>query len=373
MTVEVLIDGVVFENSYQIGIWRVFYEVIRRTCSDIRYTILLCKEPKQPLPDGITIAKCSHRLHASGLKQRFASARRNRAIRLISARWPNAIWHSTFFTLDPRPSGYSVVTVHDMIAEEFFWTHPQLNSQAQTKATAIDNADGVIVVSEATRAALANRIPHHLPPTFVIPHGHEHLVPALGSPAETPPNRREPYALFVGSRTLYKNFQLVLEAMKTSEWPDTMKLVVAGPPFSISEEQLLRGFGISSNVTHAGRVADEELRNLYKGASCFLFPSKQEGFGLPVLEAQLSGCIPILSDIPVFHETAGEGAIFFDPTSPLSLARSVQRARDNQVHSRLMPAINSNPHRYSWDETANATLKVYKSVAEKSLRRKRQS
>ena len=66
-------------------------------------------------------------------------------------------------------------------------------------------------------------------------------------------------------------------------------------------------------IRFLGRVSDEELVRLYNQASCFIFPSIYEGFGLPTIEAMKCGCPVLSSDIPVLREVCGDAAIFFNP------------------------------------------------------------
>lgn len=105
------------------------------------------------------------------------------------------------------------------------------------------------------------------------------------------------YVLAVSSLNPSKNFKLILETAKIS--PKINFIIAGGTNSTVFKEQ---GFEITSNVKFIGYVNDEELVALYKYASCFVYPSIYEGFGIPPLEAMYFNCPVILSDIEVFKE-----------------------------------------------------------------------
>jgi glycosyltransferase involved in cell wall biosynthesis len=78
-------------------------------------------------------------------------------------------------------------------------------------------------------------------------------------------------------------------------------------------------------VKHVGYVNDGELRALYEGAACFVYPSLYEGFGLPALEAMACGCPVIVSAAASLPEVCGDAALYCDPLDPESIARQIRR------------------------------------------------
>ncbi len=80
---------------------------------------------------------------------------------------------------------------------------------------------------------------------------------------------------------------------------------MVGIPFSEEENALIRSYGVKDLVVHEGVVSDQGLERLYRESLCFVFPSLREGFGLPLIEALRQGCVPVVSDIPVFKELVG--------------------------------------------------------------------
>ncbi len=88
-----------------------------------------------------------------------------------------------------------------------------------------------------------------------------------------------------------------------------------------------------------------------------------EGFGIPVLEAQLCGCPAVISDIPAFREVAGDAAVFFDPRLAERLAEAVAAVGEPDIRRRLVEAGRANVPRFNWDRTAEQWFEVYSEAA----------
>ena len=355
----VLIDGIVFENTFQVGVWRLFYEVMKRTAQEVDYRLLVSGALVQPVPDGVQVIRSSHRRKcrrydvAGRLSKRLAH-------RSIRKNYAKAIWHSTFFSPDPRSAVFSVVSIYDMIAEKFFLQSPHLEPQIELKNLALEKASMVLSISRTTaeelrlfRQVVDDRIE-------VATLGSEHLRFLENSNCSGSTLRKN--CLFVGSRFSYKNFPMLVEAVSRPEWPKGVNVCVAGKPFSENERRLLHYFGVSDRFEHAGFLSDYDLKSAYATSLSFVFPSMGEGFGLPTLEAQINGCLPVVSDLPVFREVAGEAAIYFNPRCSCSLAEAIAKSVDPMYRQALLPECHKNAAKFSWDETAAVTLSCYRQV-----------
>jgi glycosyltransferase involved in cell wall biosynthesis len=358
---NVAVDGVVFENRHQIGIWRYHYEVMRRLDPRVRCTLWLRSDPIQECPAEVLVRRDVARKWFPPWDL-LGQARRLRDC-LTTPAWLNSadVFHSTFFTRCPVRGPAVVVTVHDMIPERLVsicgsWARWQI---ARKKAL-IRAATICITISAATAEDLKTFYPEVADRIRVIHLGAEHLFGAA-RPADCDRSggASDPFALYVGLRREYKNFSLLLEAMRHRSWPRDLHLHVVGPPWDESERKTIEDFGLRDRIRALGRVSDAELRSEYAGACCVVVPSLLEGFGLPVLEAQANGCPAVLSDISVFHEVAGEAALFFDPRLGERLAEAVALAREPGVRRRLVAAGGENVRRFSWDRTAEQTCAAY--------------
>ena len=205
-------------------------------------------------------------------------------------------------------------------------------------------ADAIIVPSQFTADELMD--------LYNIPAQKIHVVHHGGpgwqiSPEPLVENR----FLFVGNRTYYKNFTVVLEALKMV--PE-VTLLIAGPPLNDMEIKLIDDLGICGQIKVVN-ASDEELKKLYASSSALIFPSLMEGFGLPALEAFAADCPVICSDIPVFHEVCGDAALYFKPDSPAMLADAM---KENIKH-RFTENIAAQLVKFSWKKCAAETLSVY--------------
>jgi glycosyltransferase involved in cell wall biosynthesis len=375
----VWIDGLAFESTHQRGIWRVFYELINRTNDRVRYTIWLQNEPALPLPKAARVVRSEGRRELSPfqfcrrLERRWL--RKNDPKELANA----DVFHSTGFTWPKRGSLPIALTLCDMIAESHFSICTrEVQETLPVKRDALYRATGLLCISQSTLNELVAFYPDlqpkakviHLGAGPILPDGNENCV-AVGHevishvskshPAATIQDRN-PHAkeaVYVGQRAGYKNFGLILQAMTLATWPTYVHLIVVGQEFNFGEQLLIRRYGLDDRIQHAGTLSDSALTDLYSRAHCLLFPSLQEGFGLPCLEAQISGCPLLCSDIPVFREVAGDAAIFFDPRMPQSLARAVKSLDTLNVKEELLIAGRNNTKRFRWGTFANEVVSWY--------------
>ena len=259
------------------------------------------------------------------------------------------IFHPTFYgsyCLKYAQKRQMVLTVHDMIHDRFSQL-PAAEWEKKEKYLMSHAAAAVIVPSRFTADELMS--------LYGIPSGKIHVV-HHGAPhwRQNREKVKENCFLFVGGRGYYKNFSLVLNAM--IKVPESTLLAV-GPSFSKEEKALIANAGLTERITHIS-ACEEELPSLYASSAAFIFSSKMEGFGLPVLESFASGCPVLLSDIPVFHEVAASAALYFDPDSPDSLADAMKQIMNKEVSFDLSGRLAE----FSWQKCASETRAVYDHV-----------
>jgi len=120
---------------------------------------------------------------------------------------------------------------------------------------------------------------------------------------------------------------------------------------------LLDGLG----VRVVDYVPDDELPRLYRGASVFVFPSRFEGFGMPVVEAMASGTPVVCSNHPSLDEAAGDAAVRVDPENPCAIARGIGEARERREE--LVAKGLQHARRFTWRATGAALLQGYRAAA----------
>jgi glycosyltransferase involved in cell wall biosynthesis len=147
---------------------------------------------------------------------------------------------------------------------------------------------------------------------FIAPNGHEHALRWDAKRANNPliGALKRPYVLLLGSRAKHKNIDVILGQARGLDEAG-IDVVVAGAGSSVFAASALSDQ--HSNIHCAGYVDEDDLAALYEGALCLVFPSKTEGFGLPLLEAMARGCPVISSNAASLVEVGGDAAVYVDP------------------------------------------------------------
>ncbi len=169
--------------------------------------------------------------------------------------------------------------------------------------------------------------------------------------------------LSVGVLQTRKNTLNALRALQIL--PERFRLVLVGGNGYGSEtiHEFIRKERFHSRVTVLGHVAADRLPVLYQAASVFLFPSLEEGFGFPVLEAMGHGVPVVASGTSSLPEVGGEAALYVDPLNPRDIAVKVLRmTEDRDLRERLIPQGLARAREFTWRRTAEGTLQVYDQV-----------
>jgi glycosyltransferase involved in cell wall biosynthesis len=175
---------------------------------------------------------------------------------------------------------------------------------------------------------------------------------------------RGPYLLYVGNITRRKNIPVLLEAYASIRNAVNARLVLAGALEFGGGEALERIRQGMDGVSYLGRVSDEELRALYQGALAFVYPSQDEGFGLPVLEAMASRVPVITTTGGALPEAVGDAGLLVAPGSVPELAEAIKRlAGDAGLRESLVARGRARVAEHPWSRTAQQTLDLYEKAA----------
>ena len=166
--------------------------------------------------------------------------------------------------------------------------------------------------------------------------------------------------LFVSALHARKDPLSAVEALALL--PEDLRLVMVGPDKGLGDTVRERSasLGLAGRVDLRGHVAKDELAALYRGALCLVFPSRYEGFGLPIVEAMASGTPVVTTAAGATTEVAGDAAVIVEPGDPCALAGGIERALADR--DRLVAAGLERARLYSWAETARRTLAVYREL-----------
>jgi glycosyltransferase involved in cell wall biosynthesis len=274
-----------------------------------------------------------------------------------------AVLHSTAGSLIRRSRGIKeVVTLHDLAVLR----HPERfrawqRASGRRRLSKLRRADQVICISRFTAEEAMSLLNLPSAKLIVIHNGCEfhpsEPVPPEARPEVTLPNE---YLLFVGSLEPGKNLALLKEVYVLAE---SRKLFL--PPLLIVGARW-EGVGDEGRPPkgwhYLGRLPDEVLVHLYRGAVGLVFPSKYEGFGLPVLEAMALGCPVICSPVASMPEVGGAAALFADLTPEAYLKAMRQVSCETGLRNELIERGLAQAAKFSWTKCASEVLQVYRAT-----------
>ena len=284
------------------------------------------------------------------------------------------VWHSPHYTMPHRGASPTVVTVHDLT----FFTNPEWHERAKVAffRRAIDysvrHARVVVCVSEFTARVLREVVSVEVP-VVVAPLGvdlERYCVDgdrALDEVALTPYrlSRDVPVVLFVGTAEPRKGLDVLLNAFEALARDDAdVELWLVGQSgwgLGALEEQLGR-HPYAPRIRRLGFVDDDALPALYRRASVVAYPSRGEGFGLPVLEAMACGAVVVTSRATVMADVAGGEANLVTAGDELELAAALARALalDDRERRERAARARERAELFTWDACVERHLDAYR-------------
>lgn len=363
---KLLFDHQAFLEQQYGGVSRYICEVATRLSMSERFSVVVAaglhvNELLQPDQLRVIGKKIRPVKRTASLRAYF-----NRTLEsaLIQAWRPNIV-HETYYRRWDRGAAQAkvVVTMHDFIHERhsmFFDADPTV----ARRKVAMDRADALVCVSHATRQYLCDLYPQHAAKSTVIQHGQNYSEPSRQALAAIDKfTGGRPFLLYVGSRFGYKNFPMFVNAFAASLAPDESAVLVCfgGGEFDATELAQMREAGLAQEQCLQLSGSDDLLHATYKRAATFAYPSLEEGFGIPLLEARAAGCPVACSRIPVFEEVLQADAFYFDPRSVDGMADALQLAFNagGNVGTRTPAPI----QRFSWQRSADLHGRLYASLA----------
>jgi glycosyltransferase involved in cell wall biosynthesis len=193
---------------------------------------------------------------------------------------------------------------------------------------------------------------------LVLPCGSSHLGPVEADAGVLSAHALAPrsYLLAVGSANPTKNFAALVAAFQALPRDLELRLVIVGGAnanvFAPGAEE-----SRDPRILRVGPVPDSQLKALYQSALAFVYPSLDEGFGLPPLEAMSCGCAVAASNAASIPEVCGDAALYFDPTSTTEITAAMLRlAGDEPLCAELRARGLRRCERFSWDAAAEMLL-----------------
>ena len=237
-------------------------------------------------------------------------------------------------------------------------------------------ADAVIINSESLRSEIDKYLDVDPAKFKLIPEAVDH---DLFTPGDADLARAQvagygvtkPFILWVSALRKYKNCEGLLRAwaIAREDLPGRQLAIVGSgrDEYVASLHALAADLGIDDDVVFVGGIPLAETVRFYRAADAFVYPSLNETFGLPLLEAMACGCPVVTSNTTAMPETAGGAAVLSDPTEPASIARAIITAVDGSA--RLRDLGFKRAAQFTWATTGSRTLDVYREIADGTNRK----
>ncbi|NTU69726.1 glycosyltransferase family 4 protein, partial [bacterium] len=174
-------------------------------------------------------------------------------------------------------------------------------------------------------------------------------------------NIKHKFILYVGNAYPHKNLDIFIDVVKRLD--SDIQIVLAGKKDYFYEilERKVNELNLKNRIIFTNYVSDNELFWLYKNALALVFPSFNEGFGLPLLEAASFGTPIITSNTSSLPEIIGDAALYFDPSKPKEALEQINKVNnDDKIRVSLVEKGLERIKLFSWKAMAKATLEVYK-------------
>lgn len=261
-----------------------------------------------------------------------------------------------------------VLTLHDLIGMLFPQNLPPIGRWYWSKwlPASARSADQIVVDSEATRRDVMTMLHIDAQRIHVVPLGvDERFSPSSAETVDAVRHKfhlPQRFILYLGTLEPRKGIDTLIDAVAALPAESALPLVLAGKKgwYWDRIQGRIHANGLKDRVRLLGYVSDEELPALYSAASVFAFPSRYEGFGLPVLEAMACGTPVITTNVSSLPEVVGDAAILIPPDQPGVLTQALHDALSNtQVAQTLREAGLARARLFTWERAARETIAVY--------------
>lgn len=326
------------------------------------YVLLLAKDKNIPLRSNFN--KMIADFPWYGIREQF------KLPALLSSLNPDLV-HFPHFNAPLFYQGRFVVTIHDLIHQHFAMKRAttldpltyrlkQLGYKKVFKK-AINKSEKILVPSNFVKKGLASEWRVDGEKVVVTPEAVDQKIIKKSQISLKKWNIRKPYIFYVGNAHPHKNIEGLIKAyLIVKQKKPNLSLVLSGNDHYFWQRIKMDPDNHRDNIVYTGFISDEQLVALYKKAECFVMPSFEEGFGIPLLEAMACSCPVISSNAGALPEVGGDGAIYFDPKNTGDIAGKISQVLNNgELRKKLIEKGLRRYKDFSWERLAKQTLEVY--------------
>jgi glycosyltransferase involved in cell wall biosynthesis len=268
-----------------------------------------------------------------------------------------AIFHALNQRVDER-ARRTVVTFHDLFVMTGEYSSPEFRERFKQQARqAAERSDLIIAISQFTARQVEELLGVEPSRIRVIHHG-------TRLPAGAPSEQRQNLILTVGAIQKRKNIARLVRAFERT--PPGWRLAIAGAANGYGAAEQLSAIEKSprrADIDVLGYVSDEQLQSLYSRAGIFAFPSLDEGFGMPVLDAMAHGIPVVASNRSAIPEVTGDAALLIDPENADELGEAVHRlTSDPALREDLARRGGDRARQLTWEAAVERTWAVYQEL-----------
>jgi len=273
----------------------------------------------------------------------------------------NHLFHSSYYRLPGKPKNcFQITTVHDFIPE-LIEKNLRTRLLSIQKYKSIKSSDAIICVSENTKNDLIKLYPEFIKKEIVVIHnGASPDFYSLNYDFSKEPileGIENPFCLFIGKRDKYKNFDLAVNYIAKVK---DLNLVIVGGGKLRGQEYNLLNSKIKRRFSHLNSVTNQDLNLLYNKAEFLFYPSEYEGFGIPIVEAQKTGCPFIAKRTSSIVELVENKDLLLDELSYSKIDEArlyIKKNRDMIVKEGI-----ENSKKYTWEKSYDNHVSVYESM-----------
>lgn len=288
--------------------------------------------------------------------------------------------HFPHFNVPVLFKGKFIVTIHDLIHQHFTMSRSTTLDPLTYKVKqfgykkvfnfAVKKSERILVPSGFVKSQLKNEWGVDDKKITVTPEGVDENIFKLKSKQSKNLQLKilgkigiiAPYVFYVGNAHPHKNVEGLIKAFrKIKQSRPELKLVLAGADHYFWKR--IKNEYKDSEIIYTGFVTDEVLVALFSNAVCFVMPSFEEGFGIPILESFSCSCPVVCSDIGALKEIGGAACVYFNPKDMSDIAQKIEKVFSNEkLRIEMIKKGEKRVGEFIWRKLAEQTLEIYNKV-----------